>query len=88
MSSNNGLVKRHQQLLESDFSNEFVADDKERYVNEIIANRRATRNRLLKVVDLYTEGKMEPSIYRQLKSELQTEILTFNDELRIRLQRN
>jgi cell volume regulation protein A len=49
---------------------------------EIAAHRDATRYALLHLVDQYTEGKVESSIYTQLKAELEEEIFTLEDELR------
>jgi cell volume regulation protein A len=49
---------------------------------EIASQRDATRHALLHLVDQYTEGKVDSSIYTQLKSELEEEIFTLEDELR------
>jgi cell volume regulation protein A len=49
---------------------------------EIASQRDATRYALLHLVDQYTEGKVDSSIYTILKSELEEEIFTLEDELR------
>ncbi|MHA1909146.1 MAG: cation:proton antiporter [Candidatus Thorarchaeota archaeon] len=49
----------------------------------ITAQRDATRHTLLLLVDEYTEGKVDNSLYTRLKSELEEEIFTLEDELRI-----
>jgi cell volume regulation protein A len=49
---------------------------------EIASQRDATRYALLHLVDQYTEGKVDSSIYIILKSELEEEIFTLEDELR------
>ncbi len=50
---------------------------------EIAAQRDATRHTLLHLVDQYTEGKIESDLYVRLKAELEEEIFTLEDELRI-----
>ena len=49
---------------------------------EIASQRDATRHALLHLVDQYTEGKIDSSIYSVLKAELEEEIFTLEDELR------
>ncbi len=49
---------------------------------EIASQRDATRYALLHLVDKYTEGKVDSSIYSILKAELEEEIYTLEDELR------
>ena len=49
---------------------------------EIASQRDATRHALLHLVDQYTEGKVDSSIYTILKTELEEEIYTLEDELR------
>jgi len=56
--------------------------EKEDLAREITAHRNATRQALLHLVDLYTEGKIESSLYSRLKAELEEEIFRLEDELR------
>jgi NhaP-type Na+/H+ or K+/H+ antiporter len=49
---------------------------------EIASQRDATRHVLLHLVDQYTEGKVDSSTYALLKSEMEEEIFTLEDELR------
>ncbi|MFX1485050.1 MAG: cation:proton antiporter [Promethearchaeota archaeon] len=49
---------------------------------EIASQRDATRHALLQLVDKYTEGKVDSSIYTVLKAELEEEIFKLEDELR------
>ena len=56
--------------------------EEEDVAQEIASQRDATRHALLHLVDQYTEGKVESSIYTILKSELEEEIFTLEDELR------
>lgn len=49
---------------------------------EIASQRDATRHALLHLVDQYTEGKVDSSIYTLLKSELEEEIFKLEDALR------
>ncbi len=49
---------------------------------EITARRDATRQALLHLVDLYTEGKIDSQLYQRLKAEMEEEIFTLEDELR------
>ncbi len=49
---------------------------------EITAQRDATRQALLHLVDLYTEGKIDAALYSRLKAELEEEIFRLEDELR------
>jgi hypothetical protein len=51
-------------------------------LEEITVHRDATRHALLKLVDEYTEGNVETSLYQRLKSELEEEIFSLEDELR------
>ena len=50
---------------------------------DITAQRDATRHTLLHLVDRYTEGKIDIDLYSRLKSELEEEIFTLEDELRV-----
>ncbi len=52
------------------------------FAQEIMARRDATRKALLHLVDLYTEGKVDSSLYSRLKAELEEEIFRLEDELR------
>ncbi len=56
--------------------------EREDVAREVTAHRDATRQALLHLVDLYTEGKVEPSLYTRLKAELEEEIFRLEDELR------
>ncbi|MGY5852683.1 MAG: cation:proton antiporter, partial [Candidatus Thorarchaeota archaeon] len=56
--------------------------EKQDTAREITAHRDATRHALLELVDQYTEGKVESSLYTRMKSELEEEIFTLEDELR------
>jgi NhaP-type Na+/H+ or K+/H+ antiporter len=49
---------------------------------EITVHRDATRKALLNLVDKYTEGAIDATIYSRLKAELEEEIFTLEDELR------
>ncbi|UCE11061.1 MAG: cation:proton antiporter [Candidatus Thorarchaeota archaeon] len=49
---------------------------------EIAAHRNATRHALLQLVDMFTEGKIPHDLYRLMKSELEEEIYSLEDELR------
>jgi NhaP-type Na+/H+ or K+/H+ antiporter len=49
---------------------------------EITVHRNATRQALLNLVDQYTEGKIDSAMYSRLKSELEEEIYTLEDNLR------
>ncbi|MFW9848414.1 MAG: cation:proton antiporter [Candidatus Thorarchaeota archaeon] len=49
----------------------------------ITAQRDAARHTLLQLVDQYTEGKVESDLYTRLKAELEEEIFTLEDELRV-----
>ncbi|UCH04238.1 MAG: cation:proton antiporter [Candidatus Thorarchaeota archaeon] len=51
-------------------------------LEEITVHRDATRHALLKLVDDYTEGNVEASLYQRLKAELEEEIFSLEDELR------
>jgi len=48
----------------------------------IIAQRDATRQALLHLVDLYTEGKVDADLYSRMKAELEEEIFMLEDQLR------
>jgi cell volume regulation protein A len=48
----------------------------------ITVHRDATRQALLHLVDLYTEGNVEPELYARIKAELEEEIYNLDDELR------
>ncbi len=56
--------------------------EKEDRAREITAHRNATRQALLRLVDLYTEGNVELETYNRMKAELEEEIFTLEDELR------
>ena len=56
--------------------------EEEDTAQELASQREATRHALLHLVDQYTEGKVDSSIYTILKSELEEEIFTLEDELR------
>ncbi len=56
--------------------------EEEDAAGEITAQRDATRHTLLHLVDRYTEGNVDASLYIRLKSELEEEIFTLEDELR------
>lgn len=57
--------------------------EKQDKAKEITVHRDATRQALLHLVDEYTEGKLDTEIYSRLKAELEEEIFTLEDELRI-----
>ena len=74
-------------LIVQGLSTAFLANllglsEKQDRAKEITIHRDATRQALLHLVDLYTEGKIDPSIYSRLKAELEEEIFTLEDELR------
>ena len=74
-------------LIVQGLSTAFLANllglsEKQDRAKEITVHRDATRQALLHLVDLYTEGKIDPSIYSRLKAELEEEIFTLEDELR------
>ena len=74
-------------LIVQGLSTAFLANllglsEKQDRATEITIHRDATRQALLHLVDLYTEGKIETSIYSRLKAELEEEIFTLEDELR------
>ena len=56
--------------------------EEEDVAGEITAQRNATRHTLLHLVDRYTEGKVDATLYVRLKAELEEEIFTLEDELR------
>jgi NhaP-type Na+/H+ or K+/H+ antiporter len=56
--------------------------EKQDRAKEITVHRDATRQALLHLVDLYTEGKLDASLYGRLKAELEEDIFTLEDELR------
>lgn len=56
--------------------------EKQDRAKEITVHRDATRQALLHLVDLYTEGKLDNSLYSRLKAELEEDIFTLEDELR------
>ncbi len=49
---------------------------------EITVHRDATRQALLRLVDQYTEGRLDSETYGRLKAELEEEIFQLEDELR------
>ena len=71
-----------QGLSTSFFANFLKLTEKQDRAKEITVHRDATRQALLHLVDQYTEGKVEASIYNRLKAELEEEIYTLEDELR------
>jgi cell volume regulation protein A len=58
-----------------------VTEDRDAF-EELIAERDATRQALLHLVDEYTEGNIDSELYNRLKAELEEEIYTIEDELR------
>ena len=74
-------------LIVQGLSTAFLANllglsEKQDRAKEITVHRDATRQALLHLVDLYTEGKIDTSLYSRLKAELEEEIFTLEDELR------
>lgn len=64
------------------FANFLGLVEKQDRATEITVHRNATRQALLHLVDKYTEGKVDSSLYSRLKAELEEEIFTLEDELR------
>ena len=64
------------------FANFLGLVEKQDRATEITVHRDATRQALLHLVDKYTEGKVNSALYTRLKSELEEEIFTLEDELR------
>ncbi len=56
--------------------------EEEDIFQEISTQRDATRHALLSLVDEYTERRVEASLYKRLKAELEEEIFTLEDNLR------
>jgi NhaP-type Na+/H+ or K+/H+ antiporter len=56
--------------------------EEEDIFEEISTQRDATRHALLSLVDEYTERRVEASLYKRLKVELEEEIFTLEDNLR------
>jgi len=56
--------------------------EEEDIFEEISTKRDATRHALLSLVDEYTERRVEASLYKRLKAELEEEIFTLEDNLR------
>jgi len=56
--------------------------EEEDIFEEISTQRDATRHALLSLVDEYTERRIEASLYKRLKAELEEEIFTLEDNLR------
>ena len=56
--------------------------EEEDIFEEISTQRDATRHALLSLVDEYTERRVEASLYKRLKAELEKEIFTLEDNLR------
>jgi NhaP-type Na+/H+ or K+/H+ antiporter len=56
--------------------------EEEDIFEEISTQRDATRHALLSLVDEYTERRVEASLYKRLKAELEEEIFTLEDNLR------
>jgi NhaP-type Na+/H+ or K+/H+ antiporter len=71
-----------QGLTTSFFANFLGLTEKQDRAQEITVHRDATRKALLSLVDQYTEGNIETSMYSRLKSELEEEIFNLEDELR------
>ncbi|MFW9786974.1 MAG: cation:proton antiporter [Candidatus Thorarchaeota archaeon] len=71
-----------QGLTTSYFANFLGLIEKQDRATEITVHRDATRQALLLLVDRYTEGKVDSAMYTRLKSELEEEIFTLEDELR------
>ncbi len=71
-----------QGLSTSFFANFLGLVEKQDRATEITVHRNATRQALLHLVDKYTEGKVDSSLYSRLKAELEEEIFTLEDELR------
>jgi NhaP-type Na+/H+ or K+/H+ antiporter len=74
-------------LVVQGLSTSFLANllgltEKQDRAQEITVHRDATRQALLHLVDQYTEGKINTSMYTRLKAELEEEIFTLEDELR------
>ncbi len=74
-------------LVVQGLSTSFLANllgltEKQDRAKEITVHRDATRQALLHLVDQYTEGKINSSMYTRLKAELEEEIFTLEDELR------
>ncbi|MHA2078974.1 MAG: cation:proton antiporter [Candidatus Thorarchaeota archaeon] len=74
-------------LVVQGLSTSFLANllgltEKQDRAQEITVHRDATRQALLHLVDQYTEGKIDTSMYTRLKAELEEEIFTLEDELR------
>ncbi len=59
-----------------------LVEEKDR-AQDITTERNATRAALLYLVDQYTEGKVDATIYQTLKRELEEQIFTLEDELRV-----
>jgi len=59
-----------------------VKPKEEDIFEEISTQRDATRHALLSLVDEYTERRVEASLYKRLKAELEEEIFTLEDNLR------
>jgi len=57
-----------------------VTEDRDAF-EDLIAEREATRQALLYLVDQYTEGKIKRGLYNRLKAELEEEIYNIEDEL-------
>ncbi|MFW9767479.1 MAG: cation:proton antiporter [Candidatus Thorarchaeota archaeon] len=71
-----------QGLSTSFFANLLGLVEKQDRAQEITVHRDATRQALLHLVDQYTEGKIDTSMYSRLKAELEEEIFNLEDELR------
>ena len=71
-----------QGLSTSFFANLLGLTEKQDRAQEITVHRDATRQALLHLVDQYTEGKIDTSMYGRLKAELEEEIFDLEDELR------
>jgi cell volume regulation protein A len=59
-----------------------LVEEKDR-AQDISIERNATRQALLYLVDQYTEGKIDSKTYLTMKRELEEEIFTLEDELRV-----
>ncbi|MBD3404821.1 MAG: hypothetical protein GF411_01640 [Candidatus Lokiarchaeota archaeon] len=68
------------------FAKKLGLEEEQDAFDEISAKRNATRHALLRLVDEYTEGKVDSELYRILKAELEEEIFQLEDELRKMVQ--
>jgi NhaP-type Na+/H+ or K+/H+ antiporter len=71
-----------QGLTTSYLANKLGLIEEKDEAKEITVHRDATRQALLKLVDEYTEGKIDSEMYSQFKAELEEEIFNLEAELR------